>query len=201
MSEETKAMKFRAAFQVKELVHLHATIQSTPLYRNDLENCMAFVGEQMRSLRQQNGTPTNRNLSSFNRSNNNGNKSKSKYKSPHKKWTNPKHKKSSKRDKPATAYDPNNPGQYVTKSAWARMTDAEKQASRDARNTEDRRNLQSVTTAGATTGADATLNATVVDLTRRLDAITAQAQASADSTDAPPPLQPILRRDPRYSIA
>ena len=136
MSEETKVMKFRAAFQVKELVHLHATIEANPHLRNNLENCMAFVGEQMRSLKQQSGTPTNRNLSSFNRSNGHGN-NKSKGKSPHRKWTNSKQKKSGKQ-RGADEYDPNNPGQYMSQKGWSKMSAAEKQASRDARNKKDR---------------------------------------------------------------
>ena len=44
------------------------------------------------------------------------------------------------------------------------------------------------------------LQATVVDLTRRLDAITAKAQAAADSAGAPHPLQPALKQAPRYSL-
>ena len=130
---------------------------------------------------------------------NNGKKFKSKSKSPHKKWTNPKHKKSGKQ-KGADEYDPNNPGQYMSPKGWSKMTNAEKQASRDARNKKDRKNLQSVTTGGATAGAATDLQATVVDLTRRLDAITATAQAAAASTEGPPPLQPILKQAPRYSL-
>ena len=137
---------------------------------------------------------------SLNRSNGNGNNnSKSKGKSPHKKWTNSKHKKSGKQ-KGADEYDPNNPGQYMYPKGWSKMTNAEIQASRDTRNKKDRRNLQSVTTGGATAGAATDLRATVVDLTRRLDAITARAQAAAASTNGPPPLQPILKQAPRYSL-
>ena len=90
----------------------------------------------MRTMKQQNGTPNNRNLSSVNRSYS-GNKSKAK--TPHKKWTNPQGKKFNKKEKPATRFDPNHPGQYVTKAAWFRMSDDERQSSRDARNTEGRR--------------------------------------------------------------
>ena len=88
----------------------------------------------------------------------------------------------------------------MSQNGWSKMSAAERQASRDARNKKDRRNLQYISTGGATAGAATDLQATVVDLTRRLDAITAKAQAAADSTGAPPPLQPILKQAPKYSL-
>ena len=64
MSEETKVMKFRAAFQVKEFVHLHRMIASIPTLSSSLDNTIAFVGEQLRSAKQQNTSHQSRNLSS-----------------------------------------------------------------------------------------------------------------------------------------
>ena len=84
MDEETKVMKFKNAFQVREFMHLHSQISSTPNLRGSLENTIAFVGEELRSMRYQNGANPSRNLSSY---------SKPSGKSPHKKWVNPKSKK------------------------------------------------------------------------------------------------------------
>ena len=88
----------------------------------------------------------------------------------------------------------------MSPKGWSKMSAAERQASRDARNKKDRRNLQSVNTGGAAAGAATDLQATVVDLTRRLDAITAKAQAAAASTAGPPPLQSVLKPSPKYSL-
>ena len=51
MTEETKVMKFRNAFQVREFAHLHSMISSTPRLRTSLDNTIAFVGEQLRSMK------------------------------------------------------------------------------------------------------------------------------------------------------
>ena len=177
MTEETKVMKFRAAFQVRELAHLHAIIQSNPNYSQNLENCIAFVGEQMRSMKQQNGTPQNRNLARLNTSNN-----KSKSKKAHKKWVNPKSKKFGFKGKLATKFDPANPGQYVIKSAWHQMSKAQKQSSRDARNAAQRA-IQSIKTNAES--STKTLTASVAALTKKLDDITMAMEV--DDEDPPPP--------------
>ena len=94
-------------------------------------------------MKQQNGTPNSRNLSSVNRSHS-GNKSKAK--ASHKKWSSPKGKKFNKKEKPASRFDPTNPGRYVTKAAWSRMSPEDRQTSRDARNVVARRSIQSIST-------------------------------------------------------
>ena len=126
-------MKFRAAFQVKEFVHLHSMIASIPNLRTSLDNTIAFVGEQLRSAKQQNTSHQSRNLSSYTKTS-----GKSAEKVTHKKWVNPKSKKYGKKGKKgkkaATKFDPNYPGAYVTKATWLKMTETQRQASRDARN-------------------------------------------------------------------
>ena len=141
MSEEHKVLKFRKAFQVVEFNHLHGIISSNPTYRNNLDNTIAFVGEQIRSAKQQNGSNQSRNLSSYTKANS---------KTAHKKWVNPKSKKhKKKRPKPATKFDPNNPGACLTKKAWNEMTPAQQEASRTARNEEQRAaSIKSVKTKG-----------------------------------------------------
>ena len=130
MTEETKVMTFRNAFQMQEFRHLHSTISSTQRLRTNLDNTIAFVGEQIRTMKQQNGVNQSRHLASY---------AKSPAKTAHKKWVNPKSKKSSnKKKKPNTKFDPKVPGAYLTKSAWFKLTEEQKKASRDARNEQGR---------------------------------------------------------------
>ena len=126
MTEETKVMKFRNAFQLKEFGHLHSVISSTPRLRTNLDNTIAFVGEQLRSMKFQNVATPSWSLASY---------TKSPTKSAHKKWVNPKSKKFKKKGKkPANKFDPKNPGAYLTNSAWQGLTEPQKAASRTARN-------------------------------------------------------------------
>ena len=101
MDEETKVMKFKAAFQVKEVGHLHSIIASTPALRGSLDNTISFVGEQLRNAKQNEDSrrADNRSVSACTRTSD-------KDKSLHEKWVNCKHKKNKKKEKPNNKFDP-----------------------------------------------------------------------------------------------
>ena len=65
MSEETKVLKFKAAFQVEEFRHLHSMISANPRLRSNFDSTIAFVGEQIRSVQLQNGVIPDRELAAL----------------------------------------------------------------------------------------------------------------------------------------
>ena len=75
------------------------------------------------------------------------------------------------------------------------MSKAQKQSSRDARNAAQRA-IQSIKTNAEP--STETLTASVAALTKRLDDITTAMEV--DDEDPPPPLQPAMKKAPKYSI-
>ena len=79
------------------------------------------------------------------------------------------------------------------------MSDDERQSSRDARNVVGRRSIQSISTQVDNTPLQS-VTASVAALTKQLNELTAAKAMDVDA-DAPPPLQSILKKAPKYSLA
>jgi hypothetical protein len=143
ISERTKAEKYLSGFQVSGLEHCWTTVNADPVLREDFNAVIDFLGNEVRSQkalfvplagggkRSVGAITTQKDDSNSGSNHGKGGK----------KWHNAKNdgkppakagKSKGKKDKPATAFDPNDPGKNLTSKAWRALTEEQKTASGEA---------------------------------------------------------------------
>ena len=136
--------KYLSGFQVPGLEHARSIVNSNPVLREDFNAVMDYLGDEVRSkqaLFTQADGGGSRSVSAFTTQSNSG----SNHGKGGKKWPNAKKdgkkdekspakagKSKGKKDKAATAFDPNDPGKHLTSKAWRALTEEQKTASREA---------------------------------------------------------------------
>jgi hypothetical protein len=140
---------FLGGFQVPRLEHCRTTINADPKLREDFNAVVDFLGDELMSQKtmfapmagggkRSVGAITTQKDNS-NSGNNSGN---NQAKGGGKRWHNAKKdreppaktgKLKGKKDKAATAFDPNDPGPHLTSKAWRALTEEQKTASRETR--------------------------------------------------------------------
>ena len=155
LSEERKVNKLMQAWQVQSLQHLHATVSATPRYKGNFDACVNFLSEQLTSIQLMNDGP-GRNINSVTQTIEGNNKQLNEIKAQlsslkkhldEKKSGNNSKKNTPKKNK-ESKYNPSNPGAYVPKEEWDKMTEEQKAKARASRNEQGikTRKLASITT-------------------------------------------------------
>ena len=144
--ERTKLEKYLSGFQVPGLEHARSIVNQNPELCEDFTGVMEYLGDEL-GAKQALFTIADsggRSISAFTT------KSGSNHGKGGKQWHNAKKdgkkdgksdektpakagKLKGKKDKAATAFDPNEPGRHVTSKVWRSMTEEQKTASREAR--------------------------------------------------------------------
>jgi hypothetical protein len=129
ISERTKVEKLLGGFQVPGLEHCRTTINETPALREDFNAVVDFLGDELRSQKTMlapmagGGKKSVCAITTQKDNSNSGNN----HGKGDKKWHNSKKdgkpsakagKSKGKKNKPATAFDPNDSGRHLTSKAW-----------------------------------------------------------------------------------
>ena len=149
ISERTKVEKYLSGFQVPGLEHARSIINNDKKLRENFIGTMEYLHDEARAKNAlfSRADPTGaRSVSAFtinsghgkkgprwnnakkNKNGSGGGGGKSDEKTPAKGG-----KPKGKKDKAATAFDPNDPGKHVTSKVWRSMTEEQRTASREAR--------------------------------------------------------------------
>ena len=210
-SEERKVMCLQSAWQVQGLGHLDAMVQQN--YNANFNGAVTFLAEQLNGLKLKNGPP-NRGVASVQTKDKTNAQLKRELKAVRAemngkgKGNKQASKVPNKKKKPNAKFDSKDPKAYVSKQAWAAMSEEEKKKARDSRAAAGipQRTVGAVRTVGAITTRRISAVARMPDVARAPDVVM-EAVARAPAPMAVPEVamlaeaEAMARHPPEMEIA